>query len=283
MEVFQSSDVMRAWSHRKISAGKTIALVPTMGFFHEGHLRLMKKAHEMADYVVVSLFVNPIQFGPSEDYSTYPRDFDHDASMAAKEGIDVLFVPDSREMYPEAAVTRISVEPLATTLCGASRPGHFEGVCTVVAKLFHIVLPHAAVFGRKDFQQLAVIRRMVKDLSWDISIIGHPIVREADGLAMSSRNRYLSEKERQSALGLYTSIQYARKLVRNGVVEVARIVHEASTLIQSSEDNRIDYVQVVDQDTLAEQQEVDEHSIMIMAVWVGRTRLIDNGALFEGE
>ena len=197
MKIIKSPEQMSAWSDAQLGSGKKIGLVPTMGYFHEGHLRLMRRAAELSDLVVVSLFVNPIQFGADEDLASYPRDLDKDTSLATQEGVAVLFVPDQRAMYPESPKTRVTVSGLTEGLCGSSRPGHFDGVCTVVAKLFNIVKPSLAVFGSKDYQQLAVIRRMVTDLSWDVDIIAHPIVRDKDGLAMSSRNTYLSPKERE--------------------------------------------------------------------------------------
>ena len=196
MEVIRSIAGMTAESRRMRQAGRTIALVPTMGFFHEGHLQLMRFGRQHADQLVVSLFVNPIQFGPNEDLQRYPRDFDRDVRLAEQERVDVMFVPDSREMYGADFQTRIKVDQLSAPLCGRQRPGHFDGVTTVVAKLFHIVRPHCSIFGEKDLQQLAVIRRMVDDLNFDVKILGHPIVREPDGLAMSSRNSYLSAAER---------------------------------------------------------------------------------------
>ena len=222
---------MSAWSDVQLGSGKKIGLVPTMGYFHEGHLRLMHRAAELSDLVVVSLFVNPIQFGPDEDLASYPRDLDKDTSLASQEGVAVLFVPDQEAMYPELPKTRVTVSGLTEGLCGRARPSHFDGVCTVVAKLFNIVKPSLAVFGSKDYQQLAVIRRMVTDLSWDIDIVAHPIVRDKDGLAMSSRNTYLLPKERESALALSKAIVAARKMVRGGVLDADLLLAELEKII----------------------------------------------------
>jgi pantoate--beta-alanine ligase len=279
MEIIRSIAEMTAISSRMRQAGSTIVLVPTMGFFHEGHLQLMRFGRQPTDRLVVSLFVNPLQFGPNEDLQRYPRDFDRDAHLAEKEGADFLFVPDSREMYGPEFQTRIRVEHLTAPLCGGLRPGHFDGVTTVVAKLFHIVRPHRAIFGEKDFQQLVVIRRMVDDLNFDITIIGHAIVREPDGLAMSSRNSYLSPDERRSALCLYKSLLLARRMVSAGEVDVDRLKEEIFNHIQSYADVTVDYVAVVDQATLQGKKKADKSAILAMAVRIGATRLIDNGRL----
>jgi pantoate--beta-alanine ligase len=251
-----------------------------MGFFHEGHLRLMRKAREKAERTVVSLFVNPIQFGANEDLGRYPRDFARDCQLAEGEGVDVLFAPEAQAMYPPEASTRVIVSGLTDGLCGASRPGHFAGVTTVVAKLFHIIKPHCAVFGRKDFQQLAVVERMVADLNWDVEIIGHPIVREPDGLAMSSRNTYLSAPERQAALCLFRAIGHARRRVRTGLVEAKVLLLEVEELLLQ-EAVTIEYVNLVDQATLQPQTMLRKGAVLAMAIKVGATRLIDNDNLFE--
>jgi pantoate--beta-alanine ligase len=283
MEIIRLTSEMTAWSNKAIRAGKKIALVPTMGYFHEGHLALMRMAAEKADLVVVSLFVNPIQFGAGEDLGKYPRDFDRDTALARGEKVAVLFAPDSAAMYPEPTLTTVSVAKLTSALCGKSRPGHFDGVSTVVAKLFHIVKPHVAVFGKKDFQQLAVIRRMVNDLNWDIDIIGHPIVREPDGLAMSSRNTFLNPEERKAALCLYNAVQLAKKLARDGEKQPTALVREIKEHIASYNDAVVDYITIVDKDSLVDQQTLDRNSWLAMAVYVGETRLIDNAGLFEGD
>jgi len=272
---------MSAWADSKISAGQRICLVPTMGYFHEGHLRLMRRAAKLADLVVVSLFVNPIQFGPAEDLSRYPRNLKRDVDLAANEGVAVLFAPDQEAMYPEPPQTRVIVTGLTEGLCGRSRPGHFDGVCTVVGKLFNIVKPAAAVFGRKDYQQLAVIRRMTADLNWDVDIIDHPIVREPDGLAMSSRNTYLSPLERKSALALSKAIDLAGKLVRKGILDADRLLGELEILINMHDNVEIEYLTVVNNHDLTVQTKVDKNSLLAMAIKVGKTRLIDNSMLFE--
>ena len=280
MEIIRTPAEMTAWANRVLAAGQTIGLVPTMGFFHEGHLRLMRKAREKAERTVVSLFVNPIQFGANEDLGRYPRDFVRDCQLAEGEGVDVLFAPEVQAMYPAEASTRVIVSGLTDGLCGASRPGHFVGVTTVVAKLFHLIKPHCAVFGRKDFQQLAVIQRMVADLNWDVEIIGHPIVREPDGLAMSSRNVYLSAQERRAALCLFRAIGHARRRVRTGTVEAGVLQQEVEVLLQQ-EGVAIEYVSLVDQATLRPQAVLQKGAVLAMAIKVGATRLIDNDNLFD--
>jgi pantoate--beta-alanine ligase len=280
MEIIRTPVEMTAWANKTLAAGEAIGLVPTMGFFHEGHLRLMRKAREKGARTVVSLFVNPIQFGANEDLDRYPRDFARDCQLAETEGVDVLFAPEAQAMYPAEASTRVIVSGLTDGLCGASRPGHFAGVTTVVAKLFHIIKPHCAVFGRKDFQQLSVIQRMVADLNWDIEIIGHPIVREADGLAMSSRNVYLSVSERQAALCLFRAIGHARRRVRTGTVEASVLQQEVEDLLQQ-EGVAIEYVSLVDQATLRPQAVLQKGAVLAMAIRVGATRLIDNDNLFD--
>ena len=281
MEVIQPLAEMTGWSKKTVASGKTIALVPTMGYFHEGHLRLMRMAAAKADTVVVSLFVNAMQFGPQEDLDRYPQDFDRDRELAAKEGVDVLFVPAADEMYPSGYSTRVRVDEITATLCGRQRPGHFEGVTTVVAKLFHIVKPHKAIFGEKDFQQLSVIRKMVNDLDWDIDIIGHPIVRDLDGLAMSSRNVYLSPEERQKALSLHRAIEHARSRVGEGLTDGGRLIEEIRDIILASAGVSIDYVSIVDNESLADKNTIDKKSVLALAVKVGDIRLIDNCYLYS--
>ncbi|MHB1184493.1 MAG: pantoate--beta-alanine ligase [Desulfobulbia bacterium] len=280
MEIIRTPAAMTAWANRILAEGQTIGLVPTMGFFHEGHLRLMRTAKAKADRTVVSLFVNPIQFGANEDLGTYPRDFSRDCQLAEAEGVDVLFAPGVQDMYPAEACTRVMVSCLTDVLCGASRPGHFAGVTTVVAKLFHIIKPRWAVFGKKDFQQLAVIMRMVADLNWDVEIVGHPIVREPDGLAMSSRNTYLSGPERQAALCLSRAIAHARRRVREGLVEAEILLQEVEWLLQQ-EAVTIEYASLVDQATLRPLAVLQKGVVLALAIKVGATRLIDNDTLFE--
>lgn len=281
METITSPKAMIDWSQARAAAGKSVALVPTMGFFHAGHLSLMRLAGELADLVVVSLFVNPLQFGQAEDLSRYPRDLDRDRELAEQAGAAVLFAPTVAEMYPESPLTRVTVPQLSERLCGLSRPGHFDGVCTVVGKLFNIVRPAKAVFGAKDFQQLALIRRMNVDLNWGIEIVAHPIVRESDGLAMSSRNVYLSEVERARATCLFRAIARARELVRAGEVEVGAILAEVEKIIDVHDNVCIDYAMVVDADRLEPQARVGADSLLALAVRVGATRLIDNAMLMD--
>lgn len=281
MEVIKTSSEMTAWSNEKIVAGKSIALVPTMGCLHDGHLSLMRNASVCADIVVASLFVNPMQFGPHEDFSSYPRTFEEDAMAARNNCVNVLFAPPSTNIYPEGFQTKVSVENISEGLCGKSRPDHFDGVTTVVAKLFNIVKPHVAVFGQKDYQQLAVIRAMVRDLDMDIEIVGHPIVREHDGLAMSSRNRYLSESERQSARCLFMALENARNEVQSGLEECAKLIEHICIFINKTPETEIDYIEIIDEITLQRQTNVTKSSVLAIAVKIGKTRLIDNGYLIQ--
>lgn len=277
MDLIESPVAMRCWA--KAQAGNTIALVPTMGAFHEGHLCLMRHAAGLADRVVVSLFVNPLQFGPQEDLAKYPRPLQRDLAMAVGAKVDAVFAPVPAAMYPEDSLTRVQVAQLTDTLCGASRPGHFDGVTTVVAKLFNIVTPQVAVFGRKDLQQLAVIRRMTSDLNWDIEIVGHAIVREGDGLAMSSRNIYLSPAERGSALALHRVIRWARQQARAGQTDAAFLTAEVRSRLEEDPAIRVDYVSIVDEHCLVATPTLNRDSVLALAVFVGTTRLIDNGLL----
>jgi pantoate--beta-alanine ligase len=276
MQIIHPLADMTHWSNEVIASGKTLALVPTMGYFHAGHLSLMRLAGKLADHVIVSLFVNSLQFGPSEDLSRYPRDLQRDARMAENEKVDILFVPIHEEMYSSEFKTHVRVDGITDTLCGKQRPGHFEGVVTVVAKLFNIIKPHYAVFGRKDFQQLSVIRKMVKDLNWDIEIVAHPIVREDDGLAMSSRNTYLSSEERSKALCLYKAIKHAKTRFADGLRDADQLKSEIRDIISVNSGVSIDYVAVVDKDTLSDKEVIDLQSVLALAIRIGGTRLIDN-------
>ena len=257
-------------------AGKILALVPTMGFFHEGHLELMRVAKRNADAVIISIFVNPTQFGPSEDFAAYPRDMEGDLAKAGNAGVDIAFTPTVKEMYPEGFQTTVSVGNLTNHLCGLYRPGHFQGVTTVVAKLFNIAKPHIAVFGQKDFQQLTVITKMVKDLNMDIQVVGMPTYREPDGLAMSSRNTYLSGAERKSALALKKSLDFASGMYDRGERDAARIKAAVEETILSHPHTVIDYVTVCDPVTLEEVETLTGETLIALAVRVGKTRLIDN-------
>ena len=255
---------------------KRIAFVPTMGFFHEGHLSLMRLGRRLADELVVSIFVNPAQFGPQEDFDTYPRDLDGDLDHCRREKVDIVFIPSREEMYPQHFQTAVQLDRLPNHLCGISRPVFFTGVATVVAKLFNVVKPHLAVFGEKDFQQLLVIRQMVQDLNLDIEIVGSPLVREPDGLAMSSRNEYLSTQQRPAALSLYRSLCKAREMVHSGIFHSAQILSEAQTIISAHAENEIDYLSICDKQTLEKTDTIDRPMLMAVAVRVGKVRLIDN-------
>lgn len=259
--------------------GLSVVLVPTMGFFHEGHLSLMREAGRRADRVVVSLFVNPAQFSPNEDLSRYPRDFDRDSKLAEKEGVSCLFCPDAKDIYPPGFQTWIRVEGLGQGLCGASRPEHFRGVATIVAKLLMIVQPYTAIFGQKDFQQLQVIRRMVRDLNMPVNIIAHPTVREPDGLAMSSRNTYLDAQERKSALSLVQALRVAEKMVAHGNRSAPEIIQAVKNHIHSFNNTKIDYIFLGDPESLRPYQEIVGKTLLALAVWIGKTRLIDNTLL----
>ena len=267
---------MREWSEAERRAGRRIAFVPTMGFLHRGHLCLVRDAKARGDRLVVSIFVNPTQFGPGEDFSGYPRDFERDCALLESEGVDALFHPSVEEMYPRGGQTRVDVEPLSLSLCGASRPGHFRGVATVVTKLFNIVLPHLAVFGEKDYQQLQVIRRLVRDLSLGVEIVGHPIVREADGLAMSSRNAYLSEAERLAAVCLSRALCKAERLFKRGELSARALVRNALAEIEKEPLANVEYVRLCDAETLDEIAVIDDAAVLALAVRIGRARLIDN-------
>ncbi len=256
--------------------GRTIALVPTMGALHEGHLSLIREANARADVVVVSVFVNPTQFGPLEDFDTYQRDIERDSRLAQVAGCDIIFAPGVDDMYPAGSVTRVCVSDLTGKLCGAFRPGHFDGVCTVVAKLLNIVRPHLAVFGQKDGQQAVVVERMVRDLDMGVEIIRSKTVREPDGLAMSSRNANLSGVERREAAVLYRSIEHAVSLYRAGERSVERIMSEMRDMIEAGETTNIQYLAAVDAVTLEDVDELREGVMLALAVFVGNTRLIDN-------
>ena len=266
---------MQAWSDAARSQGKRIGFVPTMGFLHEGHLSLVREARRRADLVVVSIFVNPLQFGPKEDFSVYPRDFARDEALLAQERVDAIYYPDTAELYPPEFATRVNVERLTDVLCGDNRPGHFQGVTTVVAKLFNAVKPHVAVFGAKDAQQALVIRRMTRDLDFDIEVVVSPTVREPDGLAMSSRNRNLRPEHRAQAPVLFRALEQAASLVRQGERNPERLKSVISQAIQDTA-GRIDYVAVVDALRLEEVKEIQGEVLIALAVFFGKVRLIDN-------
>jgi pantoate--beta-alanine ligase len=281
IRVIESIKEMQSHSENLRLSGKRISFVPTMGYLHEGHLSLMKEARKISDHVVVSIYVNPTQFGPKEDFSKYPRDFERDVQRAQSVGVDVIFFPSNKEMYPSAYQTYVDVEQVTKNLCGMSRPGHFRGVMTVCCKLFNIVKPHTAIFGKKDFQQLAAIKRMVDDLNLDLEIIGLPTFREPDGLAMSSRNVYLSKGERSSALTLIGALKQAQNLYAEGERNAAAMITQAEKLIKSAKFTDIDYIKICDTATLEDVNEIKGEAVMALAVKVGKTRLIDNSVLGE--
>lgn len=258
---------------------ETICLVPTMGYLHEGHLELMRKGRTLARHLFASIFVNPTQFGPSEDLARYPRDFERDRRLCEDVGVECIFYPSVEEMYPASYSTYVDVEGVTRHLCGASRPGHFRGVATVVAKLFNICMPDVAVFGEKDYQQLVVIRRMVRDLDMDVQVVAHPTVRESDGLAMSSRNTYLTPQQRMEALVLKKAIDRAKELVGQGERDTSRIKKAALDLIGEAPSASVDYVEIVDPDTVEPVGTIDDRAVIALAVRIGSTRLIDNAEL----
>jgi pantoate--beta-alanine ligase len=281
MKIIKSVKKMQSYSESLRLQGKRIAFVPTMGYFHEGHLALMKEAKKMADCVVVSIYVNPAQFGPKEDFSKYPRDLKRDLKMAESVNVDVIFYPPDYEIYPADYQTCVDVEKVTQNLCGMSRPGHFRGVTTICLKLFNIVKPHIAIFGKKDFQQFISVKRMVYDLNLDLQIIGLSTVREADGLAMSSRNKYLQNNERSSALTLVASLKLAQKLYSAGERKASVIINEVKRLIKKADYTDIDYVKICEINTLNDVKEIKSQSVIALAVKVGKTRLIDNHVLGE--
>jgi pantoate--beta-alanine ligase len=281
MEIISDPRDMQARSRQWRGQGLTVVLVPTMGFFHQGHVSLMEYGRRIGEKLVVSLFVNPTQFGPAEDLARYPRDLDRDARLAREAGVDVLYTPEAASMYPEGYQTYVEVEKLSLDLCGSSRPGHFKGVATVVLKLLNQVAPEVAVFGEKDYQQLLVVKRMVADLDVPTEIVGRPIVREPDGLALSSRNTYLNPKERAAALCLYRSLVAAQELVAAGETFRDKIIAQVQEIISRTPLARLDYVALMDPGTLREVQAVRGQARLLLAVWINHTRLIDNTLLSE--
>jgi len=276
MEVIKTIKEMKEFSSQARRAGKTIAFVPTMGYFHDGHLSLMREGRRRGHLLIISLFVNPTQFGPNEDFKNYPRDFERDSKMAEEVGVDVLFAPEASDMYPLNHQTIVRVEKVTQNLCGRSRPIHFQGVTTVVMMLFEIVMPHVAIFGEKDYQQLVTIQQMVRDLHLSVEVVGMPTVREVDGLAMSSRNAYLLPEERKAALSLYRSLQKAKELLQKGERKADRILHEMKGIFQSEPLVRIDYVQICDATTLQDVDRIEGDVVVALAAYLGKTRLIDN-------
>ncbi len=279
MRIIQSPEEMQSRALELKRAGKTIGFVPTMGFLHEGHLSLMRLARERCDVLVTSIFVNPTQFGPNEDLDAYPRDFERDEALCAATGVDLLFYPSPETMYASDASVWVDEESLSGGLCGAARPGHFRGVCTVVAKLFNLVLPDISVFGEKDAQQLRIIERMVRDLNFPVEIVRGPIVREPDGLAMSSRNKYLSAEQRKNALCLKRSLERAQEMAGAGERKVASLRAAMVELIGKVPEAEIDYIDFVDDASLEPVDELGESVLVALAVKIGATRLIDNAVL----
>jgi pantoate--beta-alanine ligase len=282
MEIITSVAEMQERATATLASGKTISFVPTMGFLHQGHASLLQEGRAWGDLLVLSIFVNPTQFGVGEDFASYPRDLRRDSEIAAENGVDIIFAPTADEMYPQGYQTYVNVEAVSLPLCGASRPGHFRGVTTVVAKLFNIVKPTVAFFGEKDFQQLQVISRMVRDLNMDVRIVGMPTIREDDGLAKSSRNSYLSPEERRAALCLSRSLAAVSDLYRSGEKDVERLRAELLAILDSEPLARIDYAEFRDGDSLEEVRQADDRTVVALAVRIGTTRLIDNTMIGRG-
>lgn len=270
--VKEVKEVVNQWKKE----GKSIGFVPTMGYLHDGHKSLIDRAVKENDKAVVSIFVNPIQFGPNEDLESYPRDMERDSKLCENAGVELIFAPEPKEMYGDRFYSFVGVNTLTEELCGKSRPVHFQGVCTVVCKLFNIVTPDRAYFGQKDAQQLAIIKRMVADLNMNLTVIGCPIVREADGLAMSSRNTYLNSEERKAALVLKNSLDLAREIIKGGETDGKTLLSRMKEFIEKEPLAKIDYVELVDTLTMQPVKEVSEDSMIAMAVYIGKTRLIDN-------
>jgi len=279
MNTIQSVSDMQQWACATREAEKKIAFVPTMGFLHEGHVALMREGKSRGDYLVVSIFVNPTQFDVGEDYEDYPRDLEGDAEKVSSAGGDIIFAPSVKEMYPSGYQTFVAVEKVTQNLCGASRPTHFRGVTTVVAKLFNIVKPHVAIFGEKDYQQLVTIRQMTRDLNFDTEIIGMPTIREKDGMAMSSRNKYLSSEERKQALCLFNALNQVEKLFQGGEKNPKKLIDRAAEIIRVQPAAAIDYVKVCHPETIIDLEWIDDKALMALAVKIGKTRLIDNRVL----
>ena len=276
MQIITTVKDMQRYSETVRLHNKRVAVVPTMGYLHEGHLSLVRIAREHADAVVVTIFVNPTQFGPNEDFTTYPRDMERDVHLVTSAGADCMYAPEPAEMYPEGHQTTVRVDKLTQHLCGITRPTHFEGVTTVVTKLFNATKPHVAVFGEKDFQQLQVIRRMVRDLDVDIEIIGAPIVREPDGLAMSSRNKYLAAEERRAALVLSRTLFEVRQMCAEGERDALKLSRHVWQKISTEPLAHIDYIKIGDIETLEDVAHIKSDAVVALAVFFGKTRLIDN-------
>lgn len=276
MEIVERISEVREIIAEKKKQGLSVALVPTMGYLHRGHLSLVKQAKQEGTFVVMSIFVNPLQFGPNEDFSRYPRDLEHDAKLAREAGVDLIFHPSVEEMYPQQNRTTVQVSELGNALCGLSRPGHFNGVTTVVSKLFHIVQPNRAYFGQKDYQQYLIVRQMVRDLNFPLEVISVPIVREEDGLALSSRNIFLSPEQRQEAVVLSQSLAEAETLIHQGEHRVERIEEIIQRRITEKSSGIVDYIEVRSAENLEKPEVINESVVIALAVKFGTTRLIDN-------
>jgi len=276
MKKFDNISEMQQFAEYSRKNGLKIGLVPTMGYLHEGHLSLIRSLRKKCDILVVSIFINPTQFDAGEDLDKYPRDFERDENLCRQEEVDVIFYPTADQMYPAPYFTYITVEKLSKMMCGISRPTHFRGVTTIVAKLFNIVKPHVAIFGEKDYQQAIIIKQMVIDLNFDIGIVTAPIVREADGLALSSRNKYLNSANRKNAVVLYQSLEYAQKLLHDRKIKAAVLKGKMEDMILTKPHTKIDYIEIIDPDTLEPLEEINNKAIVALAVFLGGTRLIDN-------
>ena len=276
MEIVETVPAMQSFAEQKRRKGQRIALVPTMGYFHEGHLNLMRTGQKVADCLVVSIYVNPAQFAPTEDFEAYPRDWERDRRLADGVGVDVIFYPNNQEMYPQGYQTYVDVQRVTKNLCGISRPNFFRGVATVCTKLFHIVKPHVVIFGKKDFQQYVMVKRMVNDLNMDIEVIGMDTTRESDDLAMSSRNVYLSAEERKAALSLNRSLALAEELYSKGERSSGKILERVREMIADNPLTKIDYAKICDAATIQDVDKIEGECVLALAVWVGKTRLIDN-------
>jgi pantoate--beta-alanine ligase len=276
MQIVRPPEEMQRYSRDVRRAGKRLGFVPTMGALHEGHLSLVKMARAQSDVVAASIFVNPLQFGPNEDFGKYPRTFERDCEVLRAEGVAVLFAPSVEDMYPAGATTTVEVANISDRLDGRSRPGHFKGVTTVVAKLFHIVQPDFAFFGQKDAAQVAILRRMVRDLNFEVEIVVGPIVREPDGLAMSSRNAYLDPLQRQQALVLQRALERVRSLAEHGERDASALVAAGKQMIAEEPAAKLDYLEIVNPDTLEPIADLSRGALVAVSVWFGSTRLIDN-------
>jgi len=280
MQIFKTIAHIRSASRTGRREGKRLGFVPTMGALHDGHLSLVRAAKAQCDIVAASIFVNPTQFGPNEDFSKYPRTFERDCELFKKEGVDLLFAPPVEEMYPAGAVTYVTVEGMSDRLCGKSRPGHFRGVTTVVSKLFNIVEPDVSFFGQKDAAQVAIIRRIVCDLNIPVEIAVCPIVREPDGLAMSSRNTYLDSEQRKAALVLHRSLQEVERLFKSGRTSVSELIEQGKKVFTNVPSVRLDYLEIVDPDNLEALDRIEKRALVTVAAYLDKTRLIDNLVLY---